>query len=222
MPGDASFALDIDRVRAAARSVPGDKPTSIEVEAGRGVHLPRDGSRRGRRLGRRPAARVLVPTDLSGQLHHRRHRVESRRWAAAQLTSFDAAAYGRMQAAMSAAKQIVITHEHMDHIGGLDGARRPRDRAAEGAAHARASCRIRERSLPAKFPDRRARRLSAARVRPVSRDRAGRRADQVAGSHAGQPDGVRADGERHRAAADRRRRLALPQHRAAARAGAAR
>ena len=32
MPADAAFALDIERVRAAAAEVPGDKPASIEVE----------------------------------------------------------------------------------------------------------------------------------------------------------------------------------------------
>ena len=32
MPGDASFALDIDRVRAVSAAVPGDKPSEIEVE----------------------------------------------------------------------------------------------------------------------------------------------------------------------------------------------
>ena len=31
-PGDASYALDIDRVRAALETVPGDKPSAIEVE----------------------------------------------------------------------------------------------------------------------------------------------------------------------------------------------
>ena len=35
------------------------------------------------------------------------------------LGSFDADAYARMQAALTHASQIVITHEHMDHIGGL-------------------------------------------------------------------------------------------------------
>lgn len=32
MPGDAAFALDIDRVRAAAAEIAGDKPSAIEVQ----------------------------------------------------------------------------------------------------------------------------------------------------------------------------------------------
>jgi len=69
-----------------------------------------------------------------------------------QLSSFDDAAFARVQAAMSTAAQIVITHEHMDHIGGLIAhsdlkavlpkARLTREQLAEP-----------ERSLPAKFPE---------------------------------------------------------------------
>ena len=94
-----------------------------------------------------------------------------------------------------------------------DGPQRPRERAAQGTTHRRAS--VGSAAKPAsEVPGRRARWIPTARVRAVSRDRAGRRADQVPGSHTGQPDGVRADGEWRRAAADRRCRLALPQHRA--------
>jgi glyoxylase-like metal-dependent hydrolase (beta-lactamase superfamily II) len=68
------------------------------------------------------------------------------------LTSFDAAAFGRVEAAMSTATQIVITHEHMDHIGGLTAhsdlkAVLPRTRLT------REQLSEPERSLPAKFPE---------------------------------------------------------------------
>ena len=36
-PGDASYAFDIDRVRAALETVPGDKPGAIEVEQSAGM-----------------------------------------------------------------------------------------------------------------------------------------------------------------------------------------
>jgi glyoxylase-like metal-dependent hydrolase (beta-lactamase superfamily II) len=39
----------------------------------------------------------------------------------APLTGFDGKAYKRMSAALATASLIVITHEHMDHIGGLAG-----------------------------------------------------------------------------------------------------
>src|ERR1044072_3326378 len=32
MPGNATYALDIERIRATAAAVPGDKPAAIEVE----------------------------------------------------------------------------------------------------------------------------------------------------------------------------------------------
>lgn len=38
---------------------------------------------------------------------------------AADVASFDADAYGRMSAALEHAALIVVTHEHMDHLGGL-------------------------------------------------------------------------------------------------------
>ena len=48
MPGDATFALDIDRVRAVSAAVPGDKPSAIEVKD---------------RLITFPAAGVVAATD---------------------------------------------------------------------------------------------------------------------------------------------------------------
>jgi ribonuclease BN (tRNA processing enzyme) len=39
--------------------------------------------------------------------------------AGSNIVSFDVEAFARMEAAMTQASVIVITHEHMDHIGGL-------------------------------------------------------------------------------------------------------
>ena len=69
-----------------------------------------------------------------------------------RFTNFDKQAYDRMQAAMSAAKQIVITHEHMDHIGGLT----THDDLANVLPKARltgAQLSDPEKSLPARFPN---------------------------------------------------------------------
>ena len=52
MPGDASYALDIDRVRAAARDGARRQAERDRGRTGRSVHVPRDGGRRRRRLGR--------------------------------------------------------------------------------------------------------------------------------------------------------------------------
>jgi len=68
------------------------------------------------------------------------------------LTSFDAAAFGRVKAAMSTAAQIVITHEHMDHIGGLT-AHSDLKAVLPGTRLTREQLSEPERSLPAKFPE---------------------------------------------------------------------
>jgi glyoxylase-like metal-dependent hydrolase (beta-lactamase superfamily II) len=68
------------------------------------------------------------------------------------LTKFDTAALGRVQAAMSTAAQIVITHEHMDHIGGLT-AHGDLSTVLPKAKLTREQLSQPERSEPAKFPD---------------------------------------------------------------------
>lgn len=151
MPGNASFALDIDRVRALSAAVPGDKPSRIEVEEIAVFTFPATAIVAGDGFDGRslpvysyrliyPDGSIVVDTALNEAV------------GGSELTSFDAEAYGRMQAAISAAKQIVITHEHMDHIGGLT--------AHSDVANVLPKVRLTreqlsdpDRSLPAKFPN---------------------------------------------------------------------
>jgi glyoxylase-like metal-dependent hydrolase (beta-lactamase superfamily II) len=151
IPGDASYALDIDRVRAALDTVPGDKPGSIEVEQVGVFTFPATGVVAGDGWNGVPLpvfsyrliypdSTIIVDTGLTQSM------------GGSLLTSFDAAAFGRVEAAMSTATQIVITHEHMDHIGGLTAhsdlkAVLPRTRLT------REQLSEPERSLPAKFPE---------------------------------------------------------------------
>lgn len=118
MPGDAAFALDIDRVRAAAAEIAGDKPSAIEVQEVAQFTFPATGVVAGDGWDGTllpvysyrliyPDSSIIVDTALTQDMGD------------GALTKFDAAALQRMQAAMSSATQIVITHEHMDHIGGL-------------------------------------------------------------------------------------------------------
>jgi glyoxylase-like metal-dependent hydrolase (beta-lactamase superfamily II) len=151
MPGDASFALDIDQVRAVSATVPGDKPTTMEVEQIGLFTFPAAGIVAGDGFDERllpvysyrltyPDGSIIVDTALDQVV------------GGSRFTNFDKQAYDRMQAAMSAAKQIVITHEHMDHIGGLTA----HDDLASVLPKARltgAQLSDPEKSLPARFPN---------------------------------------------------------------------
>ena len=152
MPGDAAYALDIDRIRTAAADVAGDKPASIEVEEVARFTFPATAVVAGDGWDGTPLpvysyrliypdSSIVVDTALSEGV------------GGSELTSFDAEAYGRMQAAMSAAAQIVITHEHMDHIGGL-AAHGDLSTVLPKAKLTREQLSDPERSLPAVFPDR--------------------------------------------------------------------
>lgn len=150
VPGDASFAFDIERVRAVSTTVPGDKPSAIEVEQVAVFTFPATAIVAGDGFDGRllpvysyrliyPDGSIIVDTALSPAI------------GGSELTSFDAAAYARMQSALSAAKQIVITHEHMDHIGGLT-AHNDLATVLPKALLTNAQLADPEKSLPAKFP----------------------------------------------------------------------
>jgi glyoxylase-like metal-dependent hydrolase (beta-lactamase superfamily II) len=151
VPGDASYPFSIDAVRAELDKVPGDKPGAIEVEQVGVFYFPATGVVAGDGWKEvalpvfsyrliYPDSTVIVDTALTEEM------------GGGRLTNFDPEALARVQAAMSAAAQIVITHEHMDHIGGLTThsdlktvlpkARLTREQLANP-----------KRSLPAKFPE---------------------------------------------------------------------
>jgi glyoxylase-like metal-dependent hydrolase (beta-lactamase superfamily II) len=152
IPGNAAFTLDLARVRAAASSMPGAKPGAIQVEQVCVFTFPATGVVAGDgwqsvrlpvysyRLVYADGSSIIIDTAMTASMDN------------GQLASFDAAALERVQTAMAAASQIVITHEHMDHIGGLTAHPAlanvlPKTRLTqEQLAHP-------EFSLPAKFPD---------------------------------------------------------------------
>jgi glyoxylase-like metal-dependent hydrolase (beta-lactamase superfamily II) len=118
VPADAQFALDINEVRVLAGAVPGDKPTAIEVERVALFKFPAtaivagDGweSRQMPVFSYRVVysqTSIIIDTALDKAIGND------------TLASFDDAGFARMQAAMAKSSLILITHEHMDHIGGL-------------------------------------------------------------------------------------------------------
>jgi glyoxylase-like metal-dependent hydrolase (beta-lactamase superfamily II) len=150
MPRDAAFTLDLERVRELA-ALPGDKPGAIEFEQVGVFTFPATGVVAGDGWQGVPlpvySYRLVYPNDSI--LIDTALRKEM---GGSELTSFDSAAYDRMQAAIAKAAQIVITHEHMDHIGGLTAhadlaAVLPKTHLTpEQLSHP-------ELSLPAKFPE---------------------------------------------------------------------
>ena len=148
----AAFDLDIRKLRELANEQAGDKPAEIRVEHIGTFTFPATAVVAGDGW-----SSVALPV-YSYQIVYPDGRTAivdtalSKEQGGDDLGGFDAAAYDRMEKALGEASLVLITHEHMDHIGGL--AAYPDIKAilpetkltAEQVAHP-------ERSVPAKFPD---------------------------------------------------------------------
>jgi glyoxylase-like metal-dependent hydrolase (beta-lactamase superfamily II) len=150
-PPHPQYALDIAQIRLLAGSMEGDKPNGVEVERVALFLFPATAVVAGDGWQKRelpvysyrvvyPHASVIVDTALSNET------------GASNLAAFDPEAYSRMQAAMTQASLIVITHEHLDHIGGLTA-----HPALPALLHAvrlnREQASHPEVMMPAKFPE---------------------------------------------------------------------
>ena len=115
-----TYTLDLGQVRALADSVPGDKAKEIRYE-----HVLTFKFAEAMMMAGDPWRATPVPV-YSYQLVFPQQTIivdtglpRAMAKPDSMVLDADDAAYARMQAAMDKAAQIVITHEHMDHIGGL-------------------------------------------------------------------------------------------------------
>lgn len=149
-PSGAAFSIDMDEVRRLADAVPGDRAVDIRVERVAAFSFPATAIVAGDGWSKRdmpvfsyeivfPANTAIIDTGLDEKL------------GGDNLAAFDADAYKRMSAAMERASLILITHEHMDHIGGLT--EHPEVvRILPSTQLTREQADHPERSLPAAFP----------------------------------------------------------------------
>lgn len=119
-PDPQAYRLDLDAVRALASSLPGDKPREVRYE-----HVLDYEFSEAMVVAGDPWRGTLIPV-YSYQLVYPRKTViidtamdRSLAKPEFMVPFYDEAAYQRMSAALEHAALILITHEHVDHIGGI-------------------------------------------------------------------------------------------------------
>ncbi|TXH03751.1 MAG: MBL fold metallo-hydrolase [Nevskiaceae bacterium] len=119
-PPNHDYALDLPRIRALAQSLPGDKPTELRYE-----HVMDFRFAEAMVMAGAPWRWTPIPV-MAWQLVYPDKTVivdtaMNRELAKPDflVPMYDDTAYAHLQAAMEKASLIVLTHEHMDHIGGL-------------------------------------------------------------------------------------------------------
>jgi glyoxylase-like metal-dependent hydrolase (beta-lactamase superfamily II) len=116
----ATFALDLARIRALADSLPGDKATGIRYEEVLALRFTESMVMAGEPWRQTPMpvySYQLVFPDRTIIVDTALARADGKPEFLG--LRYDEAAYQRMNAAMARAALIVVTHEHMDHIGGI-------------------------------------------------------------------------------------------------------
>jgi len=116
----SAYDLDIAKIRALADSAQGDKASAIRYE-----HVMSMRFFEAMLMAGDPWTETPMPVYSYQLVFPDRTLIVDTAVAREQvkpealILDFDDASYQRMNAAMARAAQIVITHEHMDHIGGI-------------------------------------------------------------------------------------------------------
>ena len=116
---DGKYRIDLAAVRDLAGSMPGDAPTEIHAEHIATLSFPAVAITAGDGwdiVDMPVYAYQLVYPDGTAIIDT---AFDDKAAAASNAKWFDGSAYDRLIAAMTDARFIVVTHEHMDHIGGL-------------------------------------------------------------------------------------------------------
>lgn len=153
MPEKGDYSLEMGEIRRLAEQIPGDKPSEVRFEKVSGFSFTESMVITGGHWAtvdmpayafqlRYPDKTVIVDTALDRSLAK----------PGFMVGFYDDAAYARVERALDLAEQIVITHEHFDHSGGL--ANHPRLAQIWSATRlTEAQVQNVDRMMPAGLPD---------------------------------------------------------------------
>lgn len=127
VPVETDYAIVLDELRRLGDAVPGERPLAIYSELVAKTSLPRAALFAGESFAphpmvhqvfqvRYPDGFVVLDAAFPEPLLERMGG-----------GTYDAAAYGKVQTALASARQVFVTHEHFDHLGGLAALRAPHE-----------------------------------------------------------------------------------------------
>lgn len=121
-PVPGAFVVELDGLRKIADAPPEELPTSVrslDIAVG---DMPKFGAVAGEGLGSWPAIYTsfqVVTPDAGTVIIDAAFSREGSKPLQPLITTFSDDAFAKLEAAMRSASAIVITHEHLDHLGGI-------------------------------------------------------------------------------------------------------